>query len=67
MPEIKAEQILIKVHQRYPKIIKVMLTGQADGAALQRAVQDADLYCFLYKQWKKKDLIETIKPWLAKL
>ena len=61
MPGIKGDELLIKVHQKYPKIVKVMLTGQADAAALQRAVKEADLYCCLYKPWKTKDLIETIK------
>jgi CheY-like chemotaxis protein len=67
MPGIKGDELLIKVHQKYPKIIKVMLTGQADAAALQRAVTEADLYCCLYKPWKSKELIETIKSGLAKL
>ncbi|MEG4073692.1 response regulator [Microcoleus sp. Pol14C2] len=67
MPGIKGDELLIKVHQKYPKIIKVMLTGQADAAAVQRAVEEADLYCCLYKPWKSKDLIETIKSGLAKL
>ncbi len=67
MPGIKGDELLIKVHQKYPKIIKVMLTGQADAAAVQRAVKEADLYCCLYKPWKSKDLIETIKSGLAKL
>ena len=67
MPGIKGDELLIKVHQKYPKIIKVMLTGQADAAALQRAVKEADLYCCLYKPWKSKELIETIKSGMAKL
>ncbi|MEG3986346.1 response regulator [Microcoleus sp. S28C3] len=67
MPGIKGDELLIKVHQKYPKIIKVMLTGQADAAALQRAVEEADLYCCLYKPWQSKDLINIIKSGLAKL
>jgi CheY-like chemotaxis protein len=67
MPGIKGDEFLIKLHQKYPKIIKVMLTGQADAAAVQRAVEEADLYCCLYKPWECKDLIETIKSGLAKL
>ncbi|MEG4850249.1 response regulator [Microcoleus sp. B5-D4] len=67
MPGIKGDELLIKVHQKYPKIIKVMLTGQADAAAVQRAVEEADLYCCLYKPWQSKDLIETIKSGLANL
>ncbi|MEG5065363.1 response regulator [Microcoleus sp. B3-A4] len=67
MPGIKGDELLIKVHQKYPKIIKVMLTGQVDAAAVQRAVEEADLYCCLYKPWQSKDLIETIKSGVAKL
>lgn len=67
MPGIKGDELLIKIHQKHPKIVKVMLTGQADTAAVQRAIQHADLYCCLYKPWKGEDLIKTIKSGLAKL
>ncbi|MEZ2225752.1 MULTISPECIES: response regulator [unclassified Microcoleus] len=67
MPGIKGDELLIKIHEKHPKIVKVMLTGQADPAAVQRAVEHADLYCCLYKPWKGEDLIKTIKSGLAKL
>jgi len=67
MPGIKGDELLIRIHEKHPKIIKVMLTGQADTAAVQRAIQHADLYCCLYKPWKGEDLIKTIKSGLAKL
>ena len=67
MPGIKGDELLIKIHQKHPKIVKVMLTGQADTAALQRAFKHANLYCCLYKPWKGEELIETIKSGLAKL
>lgn len=67
MPGIKGDELLIKIHQKYPKMVKVMLTGQADVAAVERAVTQADLYCCLYKPWNREELIETIKSGLAKL
>ncbi|NJM60853.1 MAG: response regulator [Oscillatoriales cyanobacterium RU_3_3] len=67
MPGIKGDELLIKIHQKHPKVVKVMLTGQADAAAVKRAVKNADLYCCLYKPWKSKDLIETIRSGIAKL
>ncbi|MEG3858004.1 response regulator [Microcoleus sp. herbarium12] len=67
MPGIKGDELFMIVHKKYPQIIKVMLTGQADEAAVQRAFKEADLYCCLYKPWQSKDLIETIKSGLAKL
>ena len=67
MPGIKGDELLMIIHQKHPKIVKVMLTGQADTAALQRAFKHANLYCCLYKPWKGEELIETIKSGLAKL
>ncbi|MDQ2097112.1 MAG: response regulator [Tychonema bourrellyi B0820] len=67
MPGIKGDELLIRIHEKHPKIVKVMLTGQADTAAIQRAVEHADLFCCLYKPWTSEDLIKTIKSGLAKL
>lgn len=67
MPGIKGDELLIRIHQKHPQVVKVMLTGQADREAVQRAVNNADLYECLYKPWKRKDLIETIRSGLAKL
>jgi CheY-like chemotaxis protein len=65
MPGIKGDELLIKIHQKYPKIVKVMLTGQANSTAVQRAVKEANLYCCLYKPWKGEELVDTIKLGLA--
>ncbi|MFM9263697.1 response regulator [Tychonema sp. BBK16] len=64
MPGIKGDELLIRIHKEHPKIVKVMLTGQADTAAVERAVKHANLYCCLYKPWKVEDLIKTIKSGL---
>lgn len=64
MPGLKGDEFLIKVHEKYPKIVKVMLTGQADQDAIERAKQGANLHCCLTKPWDVKELIETIKSGL---
>ena len=60
MPGIKGDEFLAQVHQRYPEIITVMLTGQADEAAVKRARRDANLYACLYKPWSEEDLARVI-------
>lgn len=67
MPGIKGDEFLIRVHEKYPKIIKVMLTGQADETAIQRAKEKASLHNCLYKPWSSQELIETIKSGLERL
>jgi DNA-binding NtrC family response regulator len=60
MPEMKGDEFLIKVHEKYPKIVTVMLTGQADNIAVRRAQDHANLYRCLYKPWNEEDLVNII-------
>jgi CheY-like chemotaxis protein len=66
MPGIKGDEFLIQVHQKYPDIIKVMLTGQADESAIERARMKANLHSCLHKPWDRHELIETIRFGLKK-
>ncbi|XFA74029.1 response regulator [Thermosynechococcaceae cyanobacterium Okahandja] len=65
MPKVRGDEFLIQVHQRFPQVVKVMLTGQADEAAIQRAVEQANLHRCLYKPWHSDELVETIRSGLS--
>lgn len=67
MPGIKGDELLIRVHEKFPQMIKILLSGQADEAALERAKQYAKLHCCIYKPWSEKELVETLKQGLEKL
>jgi CheY-like chemotaxis protein len=67
MPGIKGDELLIRIHQNYPHVIKIMLTGQADQVAIERAQKQANLHSCLSKPWLESDLLETIKSGLSKL
>ncbi|NEP14376.1 MAG: response regulator [Symploca sp. SIO2C1] len=67
MPGMKGDEFLIYIHKKYPNIVKVMLTGQADEEAIERAEKYANLYNCLHKPWNSQELIETIRSALAKL
>ena len=60
MPGMKGDELLIKIHQKLPKAIKLMLTGQADQEAIERAVSEAKLYKCVEKPWVECDLIDCI-------
>jgi CheY-like chemotaxis protein len=60
MPGIKGDEFLIKVHQQYPEIVTVMLTGQADEVAIERARKEAQLYACLHKPWTETELTQVI-------
>ena len=60
MPGTKGDEFLIQIHERFPQVVKVMLTGQADEAAVERAKEKADLHACLYKPWTENELTQII-------
>ena len=67
MPGKKGDEFLIDVHKLYPNMVKIMLTGQADNAAIERVKEQAQIHRFLRKPWNEEDLVKTIKSGLEKL
>lgn len=65
MPGMKGDEFLVKVHERYPTIVKVMLTGQADDDAVERAKTEANLHRLLAKPWEETELVEAIRTGLS--
>jgi len=66
MPGTKGDEFLIEAHKVHPGVIKIMLTGQADKDAIDRAMKFAGLHRCIQKPWNKDDLIEAINSGLAK-
>jgi CheY-like chemotaxis protein len=60
MPGMRGDEFLVQVHQQFGDITKILLTGQADGEAIERAKREANLYCCIYKPWRQEELLETI-------
>lgn len=64
MPNMKGDEFLIKVHQQFPDVVTVMLTGQADEVAIERARQYANLHRYIPKPWDESTLIEVLESGL---
>lgn len=60
MPNMRGDQFLIELHDRYPKILKVMLTGQASAENVGNVVNRGSLYRFMSKPWNEQDLQLTV-------
>ncbi len=66
MPGLKGDEFLVQVHQKYPQVVTVMLTGQADKSAVDRAKAEANLHRCLNKPWTEEELVQTIRSGLAR-
>jgi CheY-like chemotaxis protein len=67
MPGMKGDELLIRIHEQFPKVVKILLTGQADEVAINRAKKFANLHCCLSKPWSEAELLEAIKSGLSQL
>lgn len=67
MPGMRGDEFLIKVHKKYPRIVKVMLTGHADEQAILNAKKNAALHKCIYKPWSEEELVSTIITGMKKL
>ena len=65
MPGTKGDEFLIQIHQRFPNLVTVMLTGQADETAIQKAKEQANLHACLYKPWTEQELTQIITTAIA--
>lgn len=65
MPNVRGDEFLAQVHLRFPHVVTVMLTGQADEAAIERARQQANLYACIYKPWAEEELHQVIRTALS--
>lgn len=65
MPGIKGDEFLIELNQRFPKIVAVLLSGQADESAVERIHQTMKLHAYLSKPWKEEELMRVISTGLA--
>jgi len=67
MPGLKGDEFLVRVHNQFPQTVTILLSGQADEAAIERAKQQANVQRCIYKPWSEEELVETIKQGLKTL
>ena len=60
MPGMRGDEFLVNVHQQFGDITMIMLTGQADEKAIERAKREANLYCCIHKPWREEELLKII-------
>lgn len=61
MPEMTGVEFLSQVRERYPKTIRMVLSGQADLAAVMDAINRGAVYKFLSKPWENSALLASVE------
>ncbi len=61
MPGMSGVDFLRMVKERYPRVQRVLLTGQADSSAIEEAVNQSEIFRFIWKPWDDAHLLLTIQ------
>ncbi len=65
MPGIKGDEFLARIHELYPAVIKILLTGQASFQDVVNAVNNAHLNYFIAKPWDGEAVKKKLGEFLA--
>ena len=61
MPEMNGTDFLIQVRKRWPKVMRLLLTGAADLKAAISAINEGEIYRYLTKPWNDEEVVSTVK------
>lgn len=66
MPEMNGAEFLEQVRARWPKIVRILLTGHAEIAATIDAINKGQIYRYISKPWEDNDMILTVRQALER-
>ena len=66
MSAMSGDELLVKLHQKYPQTLKILLTGEANADAIGNLVNSGALYRYIAKPWQETDLILTVQEALRR-
>ncbi|MCG8366123.1 MAG: response regulator, partial [Pseudanabaenales cyanobacterium] len=61
MPKMSGDELLTRIHRKYPKTLKILLTGQVSLKAVVNAINSANLYRYIAKPWDETDFNLTVR------
>jgi response regulator RpfG family c-di-GMP phosphodiesterase len=60
MPGIDGAQLLEQVHERWPHVVRILLTGHADQGSTVSAINRGRIFRYLSKPWDERDLLSSL-------
>jgi response regulator RpfG family c-di-GMP phosphodiesterase len=67
MPGMDGAEFLEKVHVRWPHVVRVLLTGNADTPSAMAAINRGGIFRYLQKPWNEAELLDAVHEGLSRL
>jgi response regulator RpfG family c-di-GMP phosphodiesterase len=61
MPEMDGAHFLEKVRERWPQVVRLLLTGYADVGSTVAAINRGEIYRYISKPWEDNDIVLTVR------
>jgi len=66
MPEMDGATFLKQVRARWPRIMRLLLTGYADVTSTVAAINEGEIYRYIAKPWDDMEIVKTVKEALER-
>lgn len=66
MPEMDGAQFLEQVRNRWPRIVRILLTGYADVGSTIAAINRGEIYRYVAKPWDDNEIVLTVRDALER-
>jgi response regulator RpfG family c-di-GMP phosphodiesterase len=67
MPVMDGARFLAEVRQRWPAIVRILLTGYADIDSTIHAINEGEIYRYIAKPWNDGEVVLTVREALERL
>lgn len=61
MPEMSGDELLQRISEQYPEIIRIVLTASPELSSILQAINNGHIWGYLQKPWDKDELIIYLK------
>ncbi len=66
MPEMDGARFLEQVRQRWPQVVRILLTGYADVSSTIAAINRGEIYRYIAKPWDDQEIVLTVREALER-
>lgn len=67
MPGMDGARLLEQVRQRWPQVVRILLTGHADMGSTVAAINRGQIFRYVHKPWDEDDLLGAVDEGLERL
>ncbi|MBI5213263.1 MAG: response regulator [Nitrospirae bacterium] len=61
MPEVSGSEFLAAVRNKYPRTIRILLTGYASIEAAMKAINKGEIFRFFTKPWEETEIRDAVR------